>query len=70
MEGAMKLTYRNTVAACFTGSAVQSIVNNYVPLLFILFHTHYDIPLSQIALLVTVNFLVQLTVDFFASFFD
>ena len=65
----MKLTYRNTVAACFTGSAVQSIVNNYVPLLFILFHTKYGIPLSQIALLATVNFLIQLTVDFLAGLF-
>jgi len=64
----MKLTYRNTIAACFTGSAVQSIVNNYVPLLFILFHTHYGLPLSQIALLVTANFLIQMTVDFIATF--
>jgi MFS family permease len=64
----MKLTYRNTIAACFTGSTVQSIVNNYVPLLFILFHTHYGIPLSSIALMVTANFLIQMTVDFIATF--
>ena len=64
----MKLTYRNTVAACFTGSTVQSIVNNYVPLLFVLFHTHYGIPLSSIALMVTMNFLIQMTVDFIATF--
>lgn len=65
----MKLTYRNTMVACFTGSAVMSIVNNYVPLLFVLFHKTYGLPLSKIALLVTVNFLVQLTVDFLATFF-
>lgn len=65
----MKLTYQNTVAACFTGSAVQSIVNNFVPLLFVLFHRVYDLPLSQIAMLVTVNFVIQLTVDLLAMFF-
>ena len=65
----MKLTYRNTIFACFTGSAVQSIVNNFVPLLFLLFHRSYDIPLTRIALLVTINFVIQLTVDLLATFF-
>ena len=64
----MKLTYRNTIAACFTGSTVQSIVNNYVPLLFVLFHTRYGLSLSQIALMATSNFLIQMTVDFIATF--
>lgn len=65
----MKLTYKNTITACFTGSAVQSVVNNFVPLLFILFHTTYHIPLTKIAMLVTVNFLIQLTVDGLATYF-
>ncbi len=59
----MKFTYKTTVFACFLGYIVQAIVNNFVPLLFITFISTYGIPLSQITLLVTINFAVQLTVD-------
>ena len=38
-------------------------VNNFVPLLFLTFQRTYDIPLSQITLLVTFNFGIQLLVD-------
>ena len=48
---------------------MQAIVNNFVPLLFITFQNTYDIPLSQITLLVTINFGVQLLVDFAATKF-
>ena len=65
----MKLTYRSTILACFTGFIVQAIVNNFIPLLFITFQREYDIPLSRITLLVTANFAVQLLVDLLASRF-
>ena len=65
----MKKNYNATIFACFTGYIVQAVVNNFVPLLFITFQNTYRIPLAQIALLVTVNFCVQLGVDFLASFF-
>lgn len=55
--------YDKTVNACFVGYIVQAIVNNFVPLLFLTFQRSYQIPLSQITLLVTVNFGVQLMVD-------
>jgi len=51
------------MAACFAGYAVQAAVNNLAPLLFTVFQAEYGIPLSQITLLITVNFLVQLCVD-------
>ena len=59
----MKNDYRKTVVACFVGYVVQAIVNNFVPLLFLTFQRSYQIPLSQITLLVTINFGIQLTVD-------
>ncbi len=59
----MKLTYKHTVYACFIGYIVQAIVNNYAPLLFLTFQRTYDIPLSRITMLVTVNFGLQLLVD-------
>ncbi len=55
--------YNQTITACFVGYIVQAIVNNFIPLLFITFHKTYNIPLSQITLLVTFNFGTQLLVD-------
>lgn len=55
--------YNKTITACFVGYIVQAIVNNFVPLLFLTFERSYDIPLSQITLLVTINFVIQLLVD-------
>ena len=56
-------SYQKTLTACFTGYIVQAIVNNFVPLLFLTFQHQYGIPLSQITLLVTLNFGLQLLVD-------
>lgn len=65
----MRITYKTTVFACFSGYVVQAIIVNFIPLLFVTFQNSYDIPLSQITLLATVNFCVQLSVDFLATFF-
>ena len=59
----IKNQYNKTIAACFTGYIVQAVVNNFAPLLFLLFQETYHIPLSQITLLVTFNFGIQLLVD-------
>lgn len=59
----MKNQYNKTITACFIGYIVQAIVNNFVPLLFLTFERLYRIPLTQITLLVTINFGIQLLVD-------
>ena len=59
----MKNQYNRTITACFTGYIVQAVVNNFAPLLFLTFQRTYGIPLSQITMLVTINFGVQLLVD-------
>lgn len=59
----MNKDYNRTLTACFVGYIVQAIVNNFVPLLFLTFQRSYQIPLSQVTLLVTLNFGVQLLVD-------
>ena len=63
----MKLTYKNTIVSCFVGYVVQAIVNNFVPLLFITFQSTYGIPLSQITLMITFNFTVQILTDLAAA---
>ncbi|MCM1282956.1 MAG: MFS transporter [Muribaculaceae bacterium] len=59
----MKNQYNKTITACFVGYIVQAIVNNFTPLLFLTFQKSYHIPLSQITLLVTFNFGIQLLID-------
>lgn len=65
----MKPSYKMTVVACFTSAIVQAVVVNFAPLLFLTFQNTYAIPLAQITCLVAVNFGVQLSVDFLATFF-
>ncbi|MDD6673673.1 MAG: MFS transporter [Eubacteriales bacterium] len=59
----MKLSYKSTINACFLAYIVQAIINNFTPLLFITFQREYNIELSKITLLITMNFLIQLSVD-------
>ena len=65
----MKDKYKKTVYACFVGYIVQAIVNNFVPLLFLTFEKNYNIPLSQITMLITFNFGIQLIIDLLATKF-
>lgn len=61
--------YNHTIKACYVGYITQAIVNNFVPLLFLTFQRTYSIPLTQITLLVSLNFVVQLVVDMLAAKF-
>lgn len=65
----MKNNYKMTMYACFIGYIVQAVVNSFVPLLFVTFQTKYHIPLTQITLLITVNFVIQLVVDLLSAGF-
>lgn len=55
--------YNKTIYACFIAYVVQAVVNNFVPLLFLTFQSTYGIPMTQITLLITFNFGLQLLVD-------
>ncbi len=59
----MKNNYNKTITACFIGYITQAIVNNFVPLLFLTFHSSFGIPLTKITMLITINFGLQLLVD-------
>lgn len=59
----MKLTYKNTLVSCYICFLVQSIINNFSPLLFVTYSREFNISLDQITILITYNFLVQLLVD-------
>ncbi len=65
----MRMDYRKTMYACFIGYIVQAVVNSFVPLLFVTFQNTYQIPLEQITLLITVNFMIQLLIDLLSAGF-
>lgn len=64
-----KMNYQPTIYASFLGYIVQAVVNNFVPLLFLHFQSEFGIPLSQITLLITFNFGIQLVLDFTSTLF-
>lgn len=63
----MKHSYKHTILASYIGYIVQAIVNNLAPLLFLTFQKQYDISIDLIGLLVTINFGLQLIVDWLAA---
>lgn len=65
----MTFDYKKTTYACFTGYIVQAIVNSFVPLLFVTVQKSYHIPIEQITLLITVNFMIQLLIDMLSAGF-
>lgn len=65
----MNRNYQKTMYACFVGYVVQAIINNFVPLLFLTFEASYNIPLSRITMLITINFGIQLLVDLLSAGF-
>lgn len=64
--GTMK-NYKRTKIACYLGFVTQAIVANFAPLLFLKFHTDYNISLGKIALISTFFFFTQLLVDLFCA---
>ena len=69
MEINMKKNYKKTLNACYLGFITQAISANFAPLLFLMFHKIYAIPLGKIALISTTFFFTQLLVDVFCAKF-
>lgn len=59
----IKENYHLTIVACYIGFITQAIVNNFAPLLFVTFQREYRISWDAIALMISVNFGVQLVTD-------
>ena len=59
----MLKSFTHTRAACYLGYVTQAAVNNFAPLLLLIFSDTFGLSLAQLTALVTINFGVQLTVD-------
>lgn len=66
----MNPSYTRAKWACYVGNVTQAVTCNMPPLLFITFHTLYDISYSLLGLLVLVFFFSQLAIDLVFSFFS
>ena len=66
---AIKNNFRHTIYACYVAYSTQALIVNFPPLLFLIFNEQYGIPLTKITWLITLNFIVQLTMDFLSSKF-
>ena len=64
-----RLSFQATIIAGYFGYITQAIVNNLAPLLFLIFRDSFGISLEKITLLTTLNFLIQLFVDFLSAKF-
>lgn len=61
--------YRKTKLACYLGFVTQAIVANFTPLLFMVFHREYNIPIASMALIPAVFYIVQLITDLLCAKF-
>ena len=62
----MKLNYTHTLYASYIGYIIQAIINIFPPLVFIMFQKDFNISLTQIGLLSSFNFGIQMLIDFLA----
>ncbi len=61
--------YKHTFFACYAGYFVQSIINNFLPLLFLTIQSSFRLSYDKISLLIVVNFGVQFFVDLASTTF-
>lgn len=66
----MEAKYKRLKLACYTTNISMSVVGNLSPVLFLTFHSLYNISYSLLGFLVLVNFFTQLTIDLIFSFFS
>ena len=64
----MKFGYKHTLVACCAGYVVQAIINNYSPLLYVVFAEELGISLAKISVLITLNFAIQICMDLSGTF--
>lgn len=59
----MLLTFKHTRYACYVGYITQGIINNLLPLLFVIFQDNFGLSYGKLGGLILINFVTQLIVD-------
>ena len=60
-------SYKGTILASYLAFVIQGIVNNINPIFFVIYRERYGLTFLQVGALITVNFGVQILVDFTAA---
>ena len=60
----MEKNYGKTRIACYIGYTVQAIINNFLPILFIVFQKQYGLNYEELGRIVFINFFIQIFADF------
>ena len=63
----MRHNFKHTVLACYIAYLTQALVINFTPLLYVTFQTELGLSLSQISLLIALNFGTQMLTDISSS---
>ena len=61
--------FKGTVICCYIGYVSQAIVNNFSPLLFVMFGSEFGLSLGQLSFMIAANFGIQLLTDVVAARF-
>ena len=61
--------YKSTIAACCITSVTQAITLNLSPLFFVVFNEQFGISLTEISLLISLNFTIQIFMDLTAPLY-
>ncbi|MCQ2450428.1 MAG: MFS transporter [Clostridia bacterium] len=64
----MSLSYKRTKIACYGGYTVQAIINNFLPILFIVFYKEYGFSYEKLGRIIFINFFVQIFADISSVF--
>ncbi len=59
----MAISYTGTKVTCYSGLFVQAIVNNFLPILFIVFQRDYGLSYEELGRLIFINFFIQIFAD-------
>lgn len=61
--------YKKTVWNCYIGYIVQAVVNNLLPLFFVIFRERFGLSNQKLGSLILINFSIQIAVDLITSRF-
>ncbi len=64
----MDSSYKKTRLACYGGYIVQAIINNFLPILFVIFKSQYALSYESLGRLVFINFFTQIFADFLTPY--
>ncbi len=64
----MNNKYKKTKLACYGGYTVQAVINNFLPILFVIFKKEYNLSYESLGRLIFINFFVQIFADMTTPF--